>query len=54
MSFLCIACAKDAVVAANYEVLGGSNKWNVVFLERLMIGRWRSLPLSSRCCTPPE
>jgi hypothetical protein len=26
-----IACAKDAFVADNLEVLGGSNKWNVSF-----------------------
>jgi hypothetical protein len=26
-----IACAKDASVAANMEVLGGSNQWNVSF-----------------------
>jgi hypothetical protein len=26
-----ITCVKDASVAANMEVLGGSNKWNVSF-----------------------
>jgi hypothetical protein len=26
-----IACAKDASIAANLEVFGGSNQWNVSF-----------------------
>ena len=26
-----IACVKDASVAANLELLGGSNQWNVRF-----------------------
>jgi hypothetical protein len=49
-----ITCVKDASVADNHEVLGGSNQWNVSFSREVMIGRWRSLPLSFRCCMLPE
>jgi hypothetical protein len=40
-----IACANDASIVAHLEFYGGSNKWNVRLLERLMIGRCMSFCL---------
>ena len=49
-----IACAKDASVAANMEVLGRSNQWNVSFSREAHDESLKSLLPFSRGCIQLE
>jgi len=45
-----IACAKDALVAAQLEISGVSNQWNASFARGLMTGMWLFVPRPSAFC----
>jgi hypothetical protein len=49
-----IACAKDAFATAHFEILGGSNKWNISFARAAYDWRWISSSRSTVCCIQLE
>ena len=49
-----IACEKNALVADDLEVLGGSNQWNVSFTREANDWSWKSLHRFYRCCIQPQ
>jgi hypothetical protein len=45
-----LACVKDASIAANLEIMGGTNQWNMSFAKVSHDWEVDFLLLSSKCC----